>query len=127
MTFAKVWKTYACAAVAAGLGIYQGLIQYGMHLPPVPSFVIWILGAAGLYSARSAITTDTQKATTDILSQITTPVPTPPSVVAQNAIVSAGKTMTAKANGTAYSSFISAGWTDAELIQQGYMLDPKSA
>ena len=33
----------------------------------------------------------------------------------------AAKVMTAKANGTSYEAFIQAGWTDAQLIAEGYL------
>lgn len=124
-TFATGWKTYTTAAIAAAIGVYQGLIASGFHLPPIPDFVVWLLGAAGLYSVRSAISTDAAKTTEDVLSQVTAPTPpgpTSPAVIA----ASASKTMTAKANGTPYAAFIAAGWTDAELIAGGYLLAPVS-
>lgn len=45
------------------------------------------------------------------------PVPVPP----VPASPSSGPQMTAKANGGTYKQFIDAGWTDANLIAQGYM------
>lgn len=79
MDFAKGYRTYAIAVVGAGLGIYLGLQPY-LHLPDVPNFVFVILGFLGLYTARSGITSDTQKAVTDLLQEIIVAVP--PSAVA---------------------------------------------
>jgi hypothetical protein len=115
-TFLTGYKSYLIAGIAALIGIDQGLIQAGFQVPAVPGFVIMLLGAAGLYSVRSGISTDTAKATADIMAQVTT-IPPPPAVVA----ASASKTMTPKANGTPYASFIAAGWTDVELVSNGYM------
>jgi hypothetical protein len=70
MKFAAGYKTYAIAAIAVLIGIDQGLIQTGFNIPAVPSWVIMLLGAIGLYSLRSGVTTDTQKAVFDVLSSL---------------------------------------------------------
>lgn len=46
------------------------------------------------------------------------PVPPSPAAIASP---SSGPTMTAKAAGSSYQAFVSAGWTDANLVAQGYM------
>lgn len=74
MNFAKGVKTYIIAAIGVGLGIYEALLPY-LHTPQIPTFAMFLLGAAGLGSLRSGITTDTQKAVTDVLQQITVPAP----------------------------------------------------
>jgi hypothetical protein len=80
MNFAKGYRTYLIAAVGVGLGVYDALIPY-LHLSPIPSWVYVLLGFAGLGAARSGISTDTQKAVGDVLSQITVPaVPAPVTV-----------------------------------------------
>jgi hypothetical protein len=48
-------------------------------------------------------------------------IPTAIPVVPMPASPSSGPQMTAKAQGSSYQAFISAGWTDANLIAQGYM------
>ncbi len=45
----------------------------------------------------------------------------PPVALSVPVIASPSKTMTAKAQGASYQAFISAGWTDANLIAQGYL------
>jgi hypothetical protein len=116
MQFAAGYKTYACAAIAAIVGIDQGLIAAGVHgIPAIPGWVIFALTAVGLYSARSGTTTDVAKATADIARQVLPPAP--PAVAA----AAPSRTMTAKANGTPYAAFIKAGWTDDELTANGYM------
>lgn len=117
MQFAAGYKTYAIAVVAVMVGIDQGLIAAGVHnIPAIPSWVLFFLTAAGLYSARSGTTTDVAKATADIARQVLPP--TPPTV----AIAAKSKIMTAKANGTPYAAFIAAGWTDDQLVANGYLV-----
>lgn len=50
------------------------------------------------------------------------PAPTPPAPAPAPAAAPAGPQMTAKANGTPYQAFITAGWTDANLRANGYMV-----
>jgi hypothetical protein len=45
--------------------------------------------------------------------------PTPPPAPAAPV-----KQMTAKANGATYESFVASGWTDVQMIEQGYLLPP---
>lgn len=74
MNFAKGYKTYAIAAVAAIIGVDQGLIAaHVAGVPAIPGWVLFFLTAAGLYTARSGTTADVAKATTDIASQIVIP------------------------------------------------------
>ncbi len=49
------------------------------------------------------------------------PVPVPPVAPAMTTSLSSGRQMTAKAGATSYEAFIAAGWTDANLVAQGYM------
>lgn len=53
------------------------------------------------------------------------PVPVAPAPVA--APVAPQQVMTAAANGVSYEQYIAAGWTDALLVQHGYMLAPAPA
>lgn len=116
MSFLQGKKTFIIAAIAALIGIDQGLIAAGVHgVPAIPGWVTFFLVASGLYSARSGTTTDVAKATADIARQALPP--TPPTV----AIAAKSKIMTAKANGTPYAAFIAAGWTDDQLVANGYM------
>ena len=64
------YKTYIVAAVCFLVGVDNALIQAGFHIPAIPDFVMWVLGAMGLYTVRNGISGDTQKAVTDILNQI---------------------------------------------------------
>jgi hypothetical protein len=121
LKFTQGKKTYATVAVAVLIGIDQALIQAGYHVPAIPSWAMWTLGAFGLYSVRSGITTDTQKAASDVLSQITIVAPPPPAIAAQNAVANLTHVMTPLAKGTPYAEFIKAGWTDQELVEHGYM------
>lgn len=50
---------------------------------------------------------------------VAAPIPTPPAPVP--ASPSSGPQMTALAGGASYASFIAAGWTEANMIAQGYM------
>lgn len=121
MTLATGWKTYAVAAIAAIIGIDQGLIAAHVpNIPQIPGFVIMLLSAAGLYSVRNAITTSTATTVSAVMAQVAPAVPPSPSVAAAGT----GKTLTAKAMGQSYAAFIAAGWTDAELIANGYMEKP---
>jgi hypothetical protein len=73
-------KTYLIAAIGVGMGVYDALIPY-LHLAPIPGWVFVILGFLGLSAGRSAITTDTQKAVTDVLAQVIVPAAAPPVTV----------------------------------------------
>jgi hypothetical protein len=58
------------------------------------------------------------------IAAVSSPVPVVPAVPMMPAPIaspSSGPQMTAKAAGATYQAFISAGWTDANLIAQGYM------
>ncbi len=72
MSFVKGSRTYIICTIGVGLGVYQALIPY-LHLHPIPGWVLTLLGFLGLSAARAGITGDTQKAVSDILSQITAP------------------------------------------------------
>ncbi len=98
MQFQTGWRTYTCAAIAAAIGVDQGLIAAGVHgVPAVPGFVIFLLTAAGLYSARAATTNDVSKATQDILAQVTVPVPAPVTVNVTNQTPQQNSTITSAA------------------------------
>jgi hypothetical protein len=70
--FLSGYKSYAIAAIAVAIGIDQALIQYGYHVPAVPEWLLIVLAGTGLYSVRNGVTTDTQKAVSTVLAQITT-------------------------------------------------------
>lgn len=50
--------------------------------------------------------------------------PTPPTPPSAPPAAPSGPAMTAKANGTTYEQFRAAGWTDLQLVEQGYMEAP---
>jgi hypothetical protein len=80
MQFIQGKKTYLIAAIGVAMGVYDALIPY-LHLAAIPGWVFVILGFLGLSAGRSAITTDTQKAVTDVLAQVIVPPATAPVTV----------------------------------------------
>lgn len=69
MQFIQGKKTYLVCAIGVCIGAYDALIPY-MHLSPIPNWIYILLAVCGLGAARSGISTDTQKAVSDVLSQI---------------------------------------------------------
>lgn len=73
MQFLAGKKTILCAIICAIIGADHALIAYPVAwfvAHPIPDWVTFLLGAAGLYSVRSAITTSTAQTTAAILAQI---------------------------------------------------------
>lgn len=79
MNIASGYKTYIVAAIGILVGLDQGLIQAGYHIPAIPGWILTLLGFAGLYSLRSGIATDTAKAIATVAA--TLPPPSPITVV----------------------------------------------
>lgn len=73
LSFLSGKKSYIVAAVAVLVGLDQGLIQAGYSIPAIPQWVLVLLGAAGLYTLRNGITTDTAKAVSSVLANLPSP------------------------------------------------------
>lgn len=57
MDNSKPWytsKTLYAVTITGLIGIYTTLIQYGVHLPQIPGWVLTLLGAAGFYTRATA-------------------------------------------------------------------------
>lgn len=99
----------ATGAPAAALSIPTAVVPLPIQVTPNPQFLQVPQATAGVPTnipvlpASPAVTA---------LPPVEAAVPVSPSNVRQ---------MTAKAGGSSYQAFISAGWTDANLIAQGYM------
>ena len=74
------------------------LIEHGYMTPP--------LAGAAASSTQSSTTTSPSS---------------PPPPPAYDGFMPGAKTMTAKAAGQTYEAMVGAGWTDATLIEHGYM------
>ena len=102
--------TFGPDVAAAGFGV-------GVQLPPgASSMPVAALAVPSAVAAPSVAAMPTAvRPHTSILSVPGT-LPHPPAPVAASPV------MTAKAAGTSYAAFINAGWQDAQLREQGYIL-----
>ena len=94
-------------------------------VPPVPSKVMTAKAAGATYESMIAAGwTDAQLIEQGYLAAPVIPIPSFGSVTGIPPVppVVPAKTMTAKAAGATYDSMIAAGWTDAQLIEQGYLV-----
>lgn len=96
MTAKAAGQTYA-AMIAAGW-TDATLVEHGYMTPP--------LAGAAASSTQSSTTTSPSS---------------PPPPPAYDGFMPGAKTMTAKAAGQTYDAMVAAGWTDATLIEHGYM------
>lgn len=88
--------------------------------PAAPASVTGVPAAA--LPIPTAVVPNTQFANIPALPTVAGSAPAVPAAPIPTATTaSPSRTMTAKANGASYEAFIAAGWTDANLIAQGYM------
>jgi len=93
-------------------------------VPPASSKVMTAKAAGASYESMIAAGwTDAQLIEQGYLAAPVTPIPSFGSVTGIPPVPPASsKVMTAKAAGASYESMIAAGWTDAQLIEQGYLV-----